>query len=138
MSLLFKNDDHQKFYYDKLSRLKDVDIYQQSLVYLLGLSETTRMHFQRIFNIETNTIQPDCVYAAWNTSSTIRIIHLAFNLYTNGTPTPFNLEEKTNERLQYIQSNYCPIELFSDYENFEYFVQALRLRFNIKNPGEDV
>ena len=27
MRLLFKNDDHQKFYYDTLSRLKDAPVY---------------------------------------------------------------------------------------------------------------
>lgn len=129
MKVTFADQQHRDFFFEKIQQARQDDVYHQSLIYLLALSETTRTNFKRIYNLETGLINPNCVYEAWNTSSTLRLISLAFNLYTNVTPVPEEIAEDANKELAYIKQNYTPIEIFDDYEYFPYFVQALKIRF---------
>lgn len=129
MKVTFADQQHRDFFKEKIQQARQDDVYHQSLIYLLALSETTRTNFKRIYNIETGLIQPNCVYEAWNTSSTLRLISLAFNLYTNGMPVPEDIAEDANKELAYIKRNYSPVDIFSDYEYFPYFTQALKIRF---------
>lgn len=129
MDIKFKDGQHKEFFYEKMQQVRVNDGNHQSLIYLLGLSETTRTHFQRIYNIETGLIQPNCVYEAWITSSTSRLINLAFNLYTDFTPIPDDIRDNESKELEYIR-NYTPINLFDNYEFFSYFVEAMKIRFS--------
>lgn len=129
MRVIFANEQHKSFFNEKMQQVRVVDSYHQSLIYLLALSETTRTNFNRIYNIETGLIQPNCVYEGWNTSSTIRLISFAFNLYTNGMPVPEDIAENNTEELTFIKRNYSPVDIFCDYEYFPFFVEALKIRF---------
>lgn len=129
MKVIFANEQHRNFFNEKMQQVRVIDSYHQSLIYLLGVSETTRTNFKCIYNIVTDFINPNCVYEGWNTSSTIRLISFAFNLYTNGTPVPEDIAENETEELDFIKRNYSPMNIFSDYEYFPYFVEALKIRF---------
>ena len=135
MTVTFADQQHRDFFFEKIQQARQDDVYHQSLLYLLALSETTRTNFKRIYNLETGLINPNCVYEAWNTSSTLRLISLAFNLYTNGTPVPEDIAENDAEELAFIKRNYSPVDIFSDYEYFPYFVQALKIRFGQQEEG---
>ena len=52
--MVFANEEHEKFYYEKLEQARYQDCYHKALIYILRISEDTR---------------------------------LAFNLYTDGTPS---------------------------------------------------
>lgn len=85
--MVFVNDEHEKFYYEKLKQARYQDCYHKSLIYILGISEDTRNHFSQIYDIKTGYIKTECLHEGWQTSGSVRIVRLAFNLYTDGTPS---------------------------------------------------
>lgn len=60
-----------------------------SFLYLLGILRVTREHFGEIFDVETETIHPECLKRSWVTPLARRTIMLAFNLYTNWMPSEY-------------------------------------------------
>lgn len=85
--IIFKNKEHEKFYNTYLSKCRYQDAYHKSLVYCLGLSEDTRRNVNRIYDFKTGFIKPECLQEGWQTSGSEKIVRIAFNLYTDGTPT---------------------------------------------------
>ena len=85
--ITFKSKEHEKFYNTYLSKCPCQDSYHKTLIYCLGLSEDTRQNVNRIYDFETGFIKPECLQEGWQTSGSERIVRLACNLYTDGTPT---------------------------------------------------
>ena len=84
--MVFANEEHKKFYYEKLAQAGYQDCYHMALIYILGISEDTRKHFRQIYDIKSGCIKTECLHQGWLTSSSIKVVRLAFNLYTDGTP----------------------------------------------------
>lgn len=84
--MVFAGEEHQEFYHEKLQQVRYQDCYHKALIYLLGISADTRKHFHQIYNLRTGCIKPECLREGWQTSGSIRIVKLAFNLYTDDTP----------------------------------------------------
>lgn len=82
----FINKEHERFFYKNMMQIHDRNPYNASLIYLLGISEITRENFDQIFDLKKGLIKPGCFDQGWQTSSTIRTIRLAFNLYTDQIP----------------------------------------------------
>lgn len=57
------------------------------MIYILGISEDTRNHFSQIYDIKSGYIKTECLHQGWQTSGSVRVVRLAFNLYTGGTPS---------------------------------------------------
>lgn len=124
--IIFADEKHREFFEEQITKVRCQDCYHIALVYTLGISEDTRRNFSRIYDIKTGLINPDCIHDGWITSGSARIVRLAFNLYNDGEPTAFNIEdpeEKYNECSRYSVSY-----IFS-YGNFPYFMQAIKLRY---------
>ncbi len=85
--MVFANEEHEKFYYEKLEQARYQDCYHKALIYILGISEDTRNHFSQIYDMKSGCVKPKCLYEGWQTSGSMRVVRLAFNLYTNGTPS---------------------------------------------------
>ncbi len=85
--ITFKNKEHEKFYNTYLSKCRYQDTNHKALVYCLGLSEDTRRNVNRIYDFKTGFIKPECLQEGWQTSGSEKIVRIAFNLYTDGTPT---------------------------------------------------
>lgn len=49
--MVFADDEHEKFYYEKLEQARYQDCYHKALIYVLGISEDTRKHFSQIYDI---------------------------------------------------------------------------------------
>ncbi len=47
--MVFANEEHEKFYYEKLEQARYQDCYHKALIYILGISEDTRNHFSQIY-----------------------------------------------------------------------------------------
>ena len=48
--MVFANEEHEKFYFEKLKQARYQDSYHKALIYILGISEDTRNHFsQRVY-----------------------------------------------------------------------------------------
>ena len=52
--MVFYNEEHEKFYYEKLQQARYQDCYHKALIYILGISEDTRNHFSQIYDINNN------------------------------------------------------------------------------------
>ena len=53
--MVFANEEHEKFYYEKLEQERCQDCYHKALIYILGISEDTRNYFDQIYDIGTGT-----------------------------------------------------------------------------------
>ena len=95
--MVFADEEHEKFYIEKLGQARYQDCYHQALIYVLGISRDTREHFDQIYNIKTGNIRPKCLNEGWQTSGSVKVVRLAFNLYTNGTPSVDNYKSKDEQ-----------------------------------------
>ena len=85
--MVFANEEHEKFYFEKLEQVRCQDCYHKALIYILGISEDTRNHFSQIYDIKSGYIKPECLHQSWQTSGSVRVVRLGFNLYTDGMPS---------------------------------------------------
>lgn len=77
--MIFKNGEHECFYYEMLKHMKFQDCYHRALVYVLGISGDTRRNFKRIYDVESGCVRTECLQEGWQTSGSRRIIRMAFN-----------------------------------------------------------
>ena len=123
--ILFISKEHEKFYNDNLLLVRYQDCYHKALVYCLGLNNDTRTHISEIYDFKAGLVRPDCIHQGWQTSGSIKVTRMAFNLYTNNTPTLYLCD--SHEKLQEC-AKYTVEELFScSYAPF--FWQAIKLRY---------
>ena len=97
--MVFNSEEHEKFYYEKLEQARYQDCYHKALIYILGISEDTRNHFSQIYDIKSGFIKPECLHQGWQTSGSVRVVRLAFNLYTDGTPSVDDYKRKDEQML---------------------------------------
>ncbi len=95
--MVFTNEEHEKFYYEKLEQARYQDCYHKALIYTLGISEDTRNHFDQIYDIKSGDIQTECLHQGWQTSGSVRVVRLAFNLYTDGMPSVDDYESRDEQ-----------------------------------------
>ena len=124
--MVFANEEHEKFYYEKLKQARYQDCYHKALIYILGISEDTRNHFSQIYDIESGYIKTECLYQGWQTSGSVRVVRLAFNLYTDRMPGVDDYEsgdEQVNECKEYSVSDIfcCGYAM--------YFWEGIKLRY---------
>ena len=124
--MVFANEEHEKFYFEKLKQARYQDSYHKALIYILGISEDTRNHFSQIYDIKSGYIKPECLHQGWQTSGSVRVVRLAFNLYTDGTPSVDDYEsrdEQVSECREYSVSDIfcCGYAM--------YFWQGIQLRY---------
>jgi hypothetical protein len=77
----FKDEEHKKFFYEMLAKSGMKDVYHKALFYTLGLSLETRIAIDRRYDFKTKKIKQDGLYEGWQTSGSIRICTMAFNLW---------------------------------------------------------
>ncbi|MDD3369638.1 MAG: DUF6075 family protein [Lachnospiraceae bacterium] len=124
--IMFKNKEHEKFYYEYLEKCRYQDGYHKALVYCIGISEDTRCNAERIYDFKTGCVKTQCLTEGWQTSGSVRIIRMAYNLYCNGTPS-VNDYDDTEEQLQECK-NYTVEDLFCcGYA--KYFWEAVKIRY---------
>lgn len=122
----FIDEKHAKFYFDTINHLDSPNVHQKALCYCLGLSHTTRSHINEIYNFDTNEIIPECLLCEWQTSGSLKITRMAFNLYCNGVPSitdEMSTESKIEESACYnVDDLFC-----CNYAPF--FWEAVKIRY---------
>lgn len=98
-----------------MEEVKKKDSYHQAFFYCVGISDMTRDNVKRLFSFREDCINPAALHEGWQTSGSMRITRLAFNLW-NG------YSEKGAERMS------TPYELF-DCGYAPYFFEAIRLKY---------
>ena len=126
MSIKFKNKEHEKFYEQCLGRTGSLDPYHKAFFYTMGISGETRKHIEDVFNFREDAIRPEGLNKGWQTSGSERIVRLAFNLYTDGTPTTDEYddteEQITETRLYSVSDIFCTGDA-------KYFWEAIKIRY---------
>ena len=81
----------------------------------MGIAEETRKNIHLMFNFKEDCIEPEGMHGGWQTSGTVKVCHLAFNLWNNYT-------EKGREK------SFTPEDLFCC-EFAPYFMEGIKVRY---------
>ena len=113
--IYFRDKAHKDFVMENLNKCRRNDCYHQAFFYVMGISEETRMNIGQMFDFKNDCIIPEGMHGGWQTSGTVKVCNLAFNLW-NG------FAEEGRER-------FCtPEELFCcGYA--PYFMEGIKLRY---------
>ena len=124
--IIFISEAHEKFYYEKLKEVRYQDVYHKALCYCLGINDDTRRNANRIYDFKTGCVKTECLHEGWQTSGSVKVVRMAFNLYCNGTPSVddyTDAEEQINECRQYtVEELFCGAYA-------PYFWQAIQIRY---------
>ena len=125
-TITFKSKEHEKFYMEYLEKCRYQDVYHQALVYCLGIDRDTRNNVNKIYNFKTGCVKTESLQEGWQTSGSLRIVRMAFNLYCNGTPSVGDYEAE-EDQLKECQC-YTVEDLFCcGYAR--YFWEAIKIRY---------
>ncbi len=126
--IIFISSEHEKFYYEKLEQLilKDLDVYHKALIYCLGISNDTRKNIDRIYDFRTGRVKTESLHEGWQTSGSVKVVRMAFNLYCNGTPSVDDYEDA--EKQIYECRRYTVEDIFCC-AYAPYFWQAIQIRY---------
>lgn len=105
------------------------DDQRYALIYLLTLSEDTRINFDSCYDKDEGQygeVKIDCIHKCWVTNSDARLIRLAFNLFNGAVPTACNLQGE--EKIDELYRN-TPDDLFYG-PDIEYYFEAVRILFH--------
>ena len=81
----FRNAAHRDFVLENLDKCKVNDCYHRAFFYVMGISEETRMNIGKMFDFKRDCIIPEGMHGGWQTSGTVKVCHLAFNLWNGFT-----------------------------------------------------
>lgn len=115
MSIVFKSDEHKKFYEEMLGRVIYHDVYHKAFFYCMGACEVTRKHIEDLFDFREGAIKIENMHLPFQTGTSYKVTRLAYNLW-NGY-----VEEDNS-------GSYTPSELFCC-ELAQEFYQAIQLRY---------
>lgn len=97
-TITFKSVAHKNFYLEYLSQCRYKDVYHKALVYCLGIDADTRNHVNRIYDFKSGCVKTECLNEGWQTSGSMRIVRMAFNLYCNSKLTHITYEARTTSK----------------------------------------
>ena len=81
MELRFASKEHKQFFFAMMEEVKKKDSYHQAFFYCVGISDMTRDNVKRLFSFREDRINPAALHEGWQTSGSMRITRLAFNLW---------------------------------------------------------
>ena len=81
----------------------------------MGIAPETRANIRRMFDFKQDCIDPEGMHGGWQTSGTVRVCRLAFNLW-NGYTDPDH------------SNAYSPEDLFCC-EFAPYFMEGVKIRY---------
>ena len=114
-NLRFASPEHRDFFLDMMSEARRNDCYHRAFFYVMGIAPETRSNIRQMFDFKQDCIEPDGMHGGWQTSGTVKVCHLAFNLW-NG------YAEEGRERY------FTPDELFCC-EFAPYFMEGIKVRY---------
>lgn len=122
----FVDDEHEKFWEEKnliMKKYGKTDVYYKSIVYTLGICETTRSNFDKIFSIGNGEINIDSINSAFQTGTSEKVTRMAFSLWNR-----CNYDSEKDRQKGKVSEYYNPSEIFCC-SYAPYFVEALKIRY---------
>lgn len=126
--MIFYNIDHEKNYEATLNLMKPKDCYHKSLAYLLTLDTVCYEHIRELFDFLDNSIIPEGLYAAWQTSTSKRTSRLAFNLW-NGYCSDGETYIANDGFEDDLPSSYYSVSSIFCCQYAPYYWEAIKLRY---------
>ena len=123
----FIDIEHKKFFDKKMNELSKqgkTDVYYKSLIYTLSICETTRNHFNEIFNISKSEVNLDSIQKGWQTSTSLKVTRMALNLWNHSLV--YDSEKDLED--EKISSSYAPSEVFCC-SYAPYFWEGVKIRY---------
>lgn len=111
----FRSAAHQDFFLEMMGKCRTNDSYHRAFFYVMGISAETRANINRMFDFKQDCIVPEGMRGGWQTSGTVRVCHLAFNLW-NGYA-----EKKSKD-------SFTPYDLFCC-EYAPYFMEGIKIKY---------
>lgn len=125
---MFESEEHYSFYIEKVEKLNP-DAYLKALIYAVGICPDTRRRWQSFYDEADRSIKPEVINEGWQTGTTYKITRLAYQLFTDGTPTAVTYDEKDNQTEDFKEcSRYSVSDIFCC-EYAPFFVEAIKLRY---------
>lgn len=120
--IYFSNKEHKNIFYQLLAELpenKQNNVEYLSTLYLLSSNEEIRNHINEVFDFKKYMIKLNCLNQGWQTSGSISVVLLAFNLW--------------NGYISDIPKSSSPVSIFEnlDFNGIECALQAIRIRFRV-------
>lgn len=125
-NISFTGKAHKEFFEKYLPRCRYMDVYHAALVYCLGINQDTRCHVDGIYDFKSGRVKTECLHEGWQTSGSVNVVRMAFNLYCNGTPSAFDYEE-VEEQMK--ECNKYTVENLFCCSYAPYFWQAIKIRY---------
>lgn len=122
----FIDSKYREFFNDKykeLQRLGKTDIYYKSIVYILGICETTRDNFDKIFDLKNGEININSINGAYQTSTSEKVTRMAFNLWNR-----CNYDSEEDIEDERVSLKYNPSEIFNC-SYAPYFYEGIKIRY---------
>lgn len=115
-AIQFCSADHRKFFLEMMGKCRNQDVYHEAFFYTMGITPETRANIGQMFNFEEDCIEPDGMQGGWQTSGTVKVCRLAFNLWNGYT------EEDQAEAFSPDALFCCELAL--------YFMEAIKIRYS--------
>lgn len=125
---MFRDREHWNAFTHIISRMNNSDCYHISVAYLLTLDEITRRHFNDLFSVQEDCIKRDGLHAEWQTSTTMKVTRLAFNLWNGCCDDGAEYTDNEGYKVPLPSAMYSVGEVFSC-SYAPYFYEAIKLRY---------
>lgn len=125
---MFESEEHYNFYFEKVGKLH-ADNYLKALIYAVGICPDTRRRWLSFYDESERSIKPEVINEGWQTGTSSKVTRLAYQLYTDGTPTANTYDEQDRETQDFKEcSRYSVSDIFCC-EYAPFFVEAIKLRY---------
>lgn len=122
----FIDSKHREFWNEKYKEMQimgKTDVYYKAIVYTLGICETTRDNFNKIFNLRTGEINIDSINGAYQTSTSEKVTRMAFSLWNR-----CNYDSEKDIENEKVSEKYNVSEIFCC-SYAPYFWEGIKIRY---------
>ena len=84
-NIRFRSAAHRDFFLEMMNKSKVNDCYHRAFFYVMGIAAETRANINQMFDFKMGSIEPEGMHGGWQTSGTVKVCHLAFNLWNGYT-----------------------------------------------------
>lgn len=114
-NIQFRSAEHRDFFLENMSKCRVNDSYHRAFFYVMGIASETRANISQMFDFKNDCIEPDRMHGGWQTSGTVRVCRLAFNLWNGYTDMD-------------SPQSFTPEDLFCC-EFAPYFMEGIKVRY---------
>ena len=130
-TITFKSKEHEKFYTKYLEKCRYQDVYHKALDLELFPQNMDDLLAGKsasipLYDFKNGNVKPECLQEGWQTSGSVRVVRMAFNLYCNGTPSVGDYEAEED---QLKECQYYTVEDLFCCGYARYFWEAIKIRY---------